>query len=187
MKSPTLLLFTVSLASCQPLYVAPAAAGGGTVATDDDSLRGIMRTASYRDTGFARVNDHAYATMLAGGTGDINVYVSLDAEPWYRAIEPEAAHTDRTFPVDGVIVREVLGADGERTKVTVMVRRADSYFTQGGNFLYGVTSPDGTPLTDSDGVVQWGMLDKCTTCHYPRAGDAFLFGVPNDNRTAATP
>ena len=77
-----------------------------------------------------------------------------------------------------VIVREVLDARGQITKLTVMAKGPPGYDPSLGDWWFAVTDPRGVPLTEN-GVVQLGRMNQCHNCHLDRGRDDFLFGVPS--------
>lgn len=124
---------------------------------------------------FARVSRAPYASSLAG-VGNIMMYVSQDARA-YRQIHPETTGSGVVIPPGTLIVRQVLDAQGQVTKVTLMAKQAAGYDSTLGDWWFGVTDPMGVPLQDANGP-QVGRLTDCHSCHIPRAQDDFLFGVP---------
>jgi len=61
--------------------------------------------------------------------------------------------------------------------VTLMAKMAAGYDSTLGDWWFGVTDPQGVPLSDANGP-QVGRLTDCHSCHIPRATDDYLFGVP---------
>jgi hypothetical protein len=143
----------------------------------------VLRSGAYRGPTFVKVNKEHYPTQL-NKTDLIDVFVSRDALDAYRPIVPDVNHQDRSFPLGGIIVREVQSQSGEVKKITVMVKQPPGYFPEVGDFLFGVTSPDGTLQSSDKGELLWGTLGQCVMCHDKRQGDAFLFGVPSANRSS---
>lgn len=76
-----------------------------------------------------------------------------------------------------MIVREVLDANGEVAKLTMMAKGPPGYDPTLGAWWFGVTDPNGRPLVQ-DGQLLVGRLTQCHECHSERADDDFLFGVP---------
>lgn len=124
--------------------------------------------------GFTRINQVPYASTVGAFT--INVYVNQDARD-FRRIHPESAGSQVTLPVGTLIVRQVLDASGQLTKVTLMAKGPAGYDPTIGDWWFGVTDPSGAPLSDASGV-EAGRLTECHGCHIPRASDDYLFGVP---------
>lgn len=133
----------------------------------------MLRAARAR--GFARIDQAAYASSL--GVGNIDVYINEDARD-YRRIHPEATGSGVTMPVGAVIVRNVLDATGNISKVTLMGKGPAGYDPTIGDWWFGVTDPAGNPLPEASGGPQVGRLTECHGCHIPRASDDYLFGVP---------
>lgn len=149
------------------------------VAMDDQAI--LSTAVHYRDSpAFVQVNDTAYASALGGGAF-INLYVSTHAFPAYATIESDAAGTGVVVPEGTLIVREVLDEAGNVKRLTLMAKGPPGYNPDLGDFWFGVTEPDGTPVVEN-GAPRLGRLQDCYGCHLARASDDFLFGVPADNR-----
>ncbi len=154
---------------------------------DDDAametmVREIVAQARYRTSEYRRMNGAPYPTELHD-TDRINVYAPDWAVADYARIEPARAGSGMAMDPDCVIVREVIGDDGAVSKVTVMAKAEPGYYPEGGDYYYGVLSPDGQRfVTGDDGRTLSGRLDLCATCHADRAGDDYLFGVPAEYR-----
>jgi hypothetical protein len=123
---------------------------------------------------FIRINRAPYASTV--GSFDIDVFISQDARG-YRRIHPETTGSGVTLPPGTLIVRQVLDAQGQVTRITVMAKQAAGYDPTLGDWWFGVTDPAGVPLQDASGP-QVGRLTECHGCHLPRARDDCLFGVP---------
>lgn len=135
-------------------------AGAGDDVTDFD--RAMMEIASSYKT-FTRINAKPYPSTL--GAFDINVYVRGDARE-YRGIHPDTAGTS-SIDVGTIIVREVLDANGRLSKLTLMAKGPRDYDPSLGDWWFAEL-----------GAV--GRLIDCHSCHIPRAGDDYLFGVPRE-------
>lgn len=127
---------------------------------------------------FTRINRAPYISTL--GAFNIDVYVS-EAARTYRRIHPETTGSRVTLPVGTLIVRRVLDAQGQVTKVTLMAKQAPGYDATLGDWWFGVTDPAGVPLDDGSGP-QVGRMTECHGCHIPRAQDDYLFGVPQQDQ-----
>ena len=123
---------------------------------------------------FKRINTQPYPSTL--GAFNIDVYASQDARD-YAKIHPETTGSHVTVPIGTLIVRQVLDANGQVTKVTLMGKATAGYDPTLGDWWFGVTDPSGNPLSDDTGL-QVGRLTQCHGCHVPRAEDDYLFGVP---------
>jgi len=123
---------------------------------------------------FTKINTKSYASAI--GAFNIDLYVNQDATE-FREIHPETTGSKVVLPVGTLIVRNVLDASGNITKVTLMGKGPAGYDPTLGDWWFGVTDPTGAPLTDTTGL-QVGRLSGCHGCHVPRASDDFLFGVP---------
>jgi hypothetical protein len=144
-----------------------------------DVAHGAFRTS----TDFAEVNAQEYTSSLAA-TSKINVWVNKIGFADYSGIEPEVSNSHHTVAPGPVIVREVFDMTGAVTKLTLMVKGPAGYNPTVGDFWFGVTNPDGTPMMDNGGQ-QMGKLTTCFACHQARASDGFLFGVPGAMRHGA--
>jgi hypothetical protein len=140
--------------------------------TPDAFDRAVMDVlADYRS--FARINRAPYSSTL--GQFKINVFTS-NANRDYKRIHPDTSRSNVELPPGTIIVREVLGSAGEVTKLTLMTKGEPGYDPRIGDWWFGVTDPQGVPLT-SNGRLQLGRLEECHGCHVPRAEDDYLFGV----------
>jgi hypothetical protein len=152
---------------------------------DDMQLSEMLARGDFRGGDYVRVNPEPFTSQLpANPEPQINVYVSNSALAVYAHISPDATGSHVEFPAGALVVREVL-LNGVVQKLTVMQRRAPGWYPAGGDFLYAVTDLTGAPIDDAHGAAQWGPLDSCVTCHAPRSGDSFLFGVPDRDRIPA--
>lgn len=129
---------------------------------------------------FTRINRAPYASTV--GSFNINVYVNRNQDAHaYRRIHPETTGSGVVLPPGTLIVRQVLDAQGQVTKVTLMAKQAAGYDPTLGDWWFGVTDPTGVPLEDASGP-QVGRLVDCHGCHLPRAQDDYLFGVPQQDQ-----
>ena len=132
--------------------------------------------------GFERVNASPSATELHA-TDQITVFAPADVIADYRRVDPNRSGSGVSLPEGTVIVREVWAAEGSMVRLTVMAKGAPGYFPGGGDYFYGVLSPDGTRFeSDDEGRPLRGRVEVCGTCHLDRSGDDFLFGVPETVR-----
>lgn len=156
------------------------AAAADTAVDQSAVLAGIAHGEYHYNPQFVPVNRDAYPSAVAMTTR-INVWVtSADAADYLR-ITPDAHDSGATVRPGTMLVREVLDASGQVAKLTLMVKGPPGYNPAVGDFWFGVTQPDGTPVV-ADGMEQMGKLDQCYSCHQTRAGDGFLFGVPAAHR-----
>jgi hypothetical protein len=149
-----------------PTEAQPDAAASNAVTDFDRAMMEIGR--SYRT--FPRINRRAYQSSL--GAFEINVFAHGDVSA-YRSIHPETTGTVAKLDVGTVIVREVLGTNGEVTKLTLMAKGPAGYDDTLGDWWFGEADPQGTPT-------RMGRLADCHGCHIPRASADYLFGVPKD-------
>jgi hypothetical protein len=180
MRSTGLLL--VGLVGCSTFESAGSPGGAqladaGTEIPDArvmDAIDREMIREAIRLGAFSRVNRAPYPSTV--GAFSIDVFVNQDLRG-YRRIHPETTGSGVMVSVGTIIMREVLDAQDQVTKVTLMAKQAAGYDSTLGDWWFGVTDPAGTPLDDGTGP-QVGRLTECHGCHLPRAQDDFLFGVP---------
>ena len=70
----------------------------------------------------------------------------------------------------------------QATEKELLVKHEPGYFPDVGDFAFGVTTPDGTPVNADDGTPIWGKVADCAQCHETRASSGFLFGVAAAHR-----
>lgn len=122
---------------------------------------------------FAKIDRRPYTSTL--GAFDINVFVHGDVNT-YRSIHPEStATTPVKLAVGTVIVREVLDANGQIAKLTLMAKGPAGYDGTLGDWWFGEADPAGNPT-------KMGRLTECHSCHVPRANEDFVFGVPREDQ-----
>ncbi len=145
-----------------------------TLGTDDEDM--LDRVADYRS--FRKINGAPYKS---GVKGTVNIWVSPEGADAYAARNPDRADGGPQIPVGTLIVREVLDEQGAVGKLTLMAKWPEGYQPELGDWWFGVTTPDVTPLF---GEADWqiGRMPDCHGCHVPHAGDDYLFGVPGDKR-----
>lgn len=144
--------------------------------------RAVVVNKSHLGTGFKKINSISYASAL-NSQQLIDVYVSAFGADNYNLVAPEKSDSNAQLPEETVIVREVKNLDGEFEKYTVMVKGPVGYFPNGGDFYYGVFDAEGNVINDAGGQAQSGALAVCGSCHLPRSGDGFLYGVPAEYKT----
>jgi hypothetical protein len=170
------------LTACLSAMDAPSsnpAAGGASV--DDAQILASVAGGAYRHgTRFVPVSAAAYPSAIAAQTS-INVWVTAADYAAYTRISPDASGSGASLAPGAIIVREVLDASGAVAKVTLMAKGPPGYNPTVGDFWFGVTQPDGTPMVDQ-GTAEVGKVSACFGCHMPRASDGFLFGVPAADR-----
>jgi hypothetical protein len=151
---------------------ATAAEPDAAVSSVTDFDRAMMEIArSYKS--FAKIDRRAYTSTL--GAFGINVFVHGDVNT-YRSIHPESTTTEAMkIDVGTVIVREVLDANGQVAKLTLMAKGPAGYDPTLGDWWFGQADPMGTPT-------KMGRLTECHSCHVPRANEDFLFGVPREDQ-----
>ena len=140
-----------------------------------DAVDRLMIQEATNAGAFAKIDRAPYASTV--GMFNIDVYVNQQNARTYRQIHPETTGSGAVLAPGTLIVRRVLDAQGQVTKVTLMAKQAAGYDSTLGDWWFGVTDPSGMPLEDASGP-QVGKLTDCHSCHIPRAQDDFLFGVP---------
>lgn len=160
--------FVLASATCAGCLV-------GDPSADPDSNLDAM-TLAHLDQyqGMPKINARPYASTL--GPFDVNWFAAGDLAA-YRRIHPEQAGSGVAITPGTVIVREVLDAQGQPAKLTVMAKGPPGYDPSLGDWWFAVTDPRGIPLVDN-GVLQVGRMQQCHDCHRDRTRDDFLFGVP---------
>jgi hypothetical protein len=149
--------------------------------TDDTVVLAMLRQRDFEGDGFVRINRTPFVSTLEPDRL-VTMFVSWDAAAAYQAVSPDQeAGGGEAFPVGGVIVRAASDLSGKPVALTLMVKHEPGYFPEGGDFLFGVTSLDGTPASDAHGRL-WGKVAECASCHEPRAQAGFLFGVAAADR-----
>jgi hypothetical protein len=153
--------------------------GGPTL--DDSSILARIAGGAYRtSTRFRPMSGAPYSSAVAAQT-NVDVFVSADDYASYARISPDKSGSGASLAPGAIVVREVLDASGAVAKLTLMAKGPPGYNPAVGDFWFGVTQPDGTPVVDN-GATQMGKLGECFGCHIPRAGDGYLFGVAAAHR-----
>jgi hypothetical protein len=134
---------------------------------------------------FERLNLRPYTSSVAA-PAQIGVWCTSSDFTDYNAVKPDKSGSHAHLAIGATIVREVLGADGNVAKLTLMSKGPAGYNPALGDYWFGVTKPDGTPVVDS-GQKLTGRLTQCYGCHIPRANDDYLFGVEEDSEHPDTP
>jgi len=183
----TMILFAALASGCMSMMGYPSsepAAGSGTV--DEASILASVAGGAYRQGArFEAVSGAPYPSAIAAQT-DVDVFVTTADYAMYARISPDQSGSGASLTPGATIVREVLDASGAVSKLTLMVKGPPGYNPTVGDFWFGVTTPDGTPVVDN-GVTQLGKVSACFGCHMPRASDGFLFGVPRADRATPPP
>jgi hypothetical protein len=162
--------------------VGDAGSGSSTEGVDPVAvLESIARGGYATSSAFTRVTAAPYESAAAAGTM-VSEWVSSFALNDYLAIAPEVTGSGATVPPGTTIVRAVLGEDGGVGKLTVMTKGPPGFNAALGDWWFAVTDPDGLPL-EEDGGAEMGKLSGCYSCHVPRSGDGYLFGVPLTDRS----
>ncbi len=177
------LVIALASAGCAELDQLEAPAPpppSGPVDIDEQVVLGLV--SHYRDPSvFDKISQTPYPSALTG-TALIALYSSKDATQSFAPIAPEFSGTKENIPAGGIVVREVLDADGNPLKLTVMAKGPAGYNTRLGDWYFAVTDLHGIPLLDSSGAPRSGKIVDCYGCHVPRASDDYLFGVPMSDR-----
>lgn len=163
-------MFGIGLATGMSLLV-----GAGCMSGSDAQVSVQIAQIVNSYPSYPRINRAAYPSTL--GAFDVDVYVSADGAEAYRAIEPDKSGSQAAMPVGTVIVRTVVDANRTVTKLTLMVKGSEDTNERCGGWWFGVADPSGHILADSSGIAQAGAVPACESCHIPRAGDDYVFGV----------
>lgn len=129
--------------------------------------------------GFEQINKLPYPSAL--GPPGIDLWVDPAGAAAYRKIDPGVDGSHASVPRGTMIVRAVFDDAGVLTKLTLMAKGPAGYDPTLGDWWFGVTDPDGTPIIEN-GAPMLGPLAACHECHLARAQDDFLFGVPAAQR-----
>ncbi|HEY2744085.1 MAG TPA: hypothetical protein VGL86_05665 [Polyangia bacterium] len=176
----TLLVSATLLGSgCLSLVIPEHAPAPAT--TDDATVEAMLANRDFMGSGFVEINHAPFPSDLETGRV-VTMYVSADAAAAYQAVSPDTTSAGAAFPVGGMIVRTSSDPNGTLEELTFMVKHEPGYFPAVGDFLFGVSAPDGTPAVDASGHTEWGALADCAQCHETRASSGFLFGVAVANR-----
>jgi hypothetical protein len=183
-ETALMLSTTVIAAGCLPAFPTGATSTEAAAQMDESAITASIANGAYRySPQFAPLNRDAYGSTAATGV-KINVWVTASQLTAYAKIDPGKAGTGVKLLPGGMIVREVLTADGSVAKLTLMVKGPPGYNSALGDYWFAVTEPDGTPL-EENGAKLTGKLTQCFGCHIPRANDDYLFGVPAAARQPA--
>jgi hypothetical protein len=161
----------------------PASSDAGTHgqadagSVDEAAILAIVATRAFRTSdSFVHATGAPYPSAVAVGSM-IDEWVSSVAAADYVAISLDGGASIPVLPVGSMIVREVMNDAGVVSEVTVLVKGPAGYNPAIGDWWWGVTDSEGSPLA-ADGGVLLGRLTQCYSCHLPRSGEDFLFGVP---------
>ena len=148
---------------------------------DEAGLQLLLAQHAFQGDGYSQVGSAGFDSTLEPGA-KVTMFVSQPAAAAYAAVSPESeVNTGPAFPFGGVIVRLPTDSDNHPMGFTVMVKHEAGFFPEAGDFFFGVTDVDGSPVSGADGV-EWGALPSCGSCHHTRAAAGFLFGVPQTAR-----
>lgn len=121
--------------------------------------------------------DGARASMAEPGSF-VHVFASARFATDYARIQPTASGSAVDLPRGDMVVREIYDAGGELEKITVIVRGPVDSNPAVGDLWFGVATPAGDWQLDDRGAPRYGALANCGGCHASRAGDGWLFGMP---------
>jgi hypothetical protein len=144
---------------------------------DEAAILAIVASGAFRSSdSFVHATGAPYPSAAVAGSM-IDEWVSSPTAADYEAISPDAGGPATALPVGSIIVREVIADGGVVTEMTVLVKGPAGYNPAIGDWWWGVTDGNGSPLSEDGGVLV-GRLTQCYSCHLPRSGEDFLFGVP---------
>jgi hypothetical protein len=158
------------------------AGGAAQAEVDTDAALATIANGGYRGVAFTHATRTPYPSTVAIGFF-VDEWVTSSSYAEYSKVEPDAGDSGAWLPPGSMVVRAVVDADADVTKLTVMLKGPAGYNPALGDWWFAETDPWGTPLTDDAGTLA-GRLPDCYGCHLPRSGDDFLFGVPLDDRPA---
>jgi hypothetical protein len=176
------LLGPVLVAGCfaDPPVPPPPQAATDAVMNEDAIIASVSNGVYRYSPQFAPINRQPYESTAAKGS-KINVWVTTSDFTAYSKVDPDKSGSNVKLPTGAMIVREVLAADGSVAKLTLMTKGPPGYNPELGDYWFGVTEPNGTPLQEN-GAKLTGKLTQCYSCHTPRTNDDYLFGVPQAPR-----
>lgn len=147
-------------------------------------LRMVAGGAYTKGSTFTEVTSKAYTSAI--GAGNVRVWVTTTGAEAYFAVDPAKTGSKIWLPRGSMIVRAVVDASGNPTKLTMMAKGSVGSNPALGDYWFAVTNPQGVPLANDAGAgVQTGAMQECFSCHIPRAQDDYLFGVPAASRATA--
>lgn len=142
-------------------------------ALDEQAVHSDLASGAFRGSRYVKLTPIPLHTTV-NETDWVDVFITRAAATAYL----EALVRQPRIDSGTVIVRAVLDEAGAMKKLTVMAKAPAGYYPDGGDWLYAVTAPDGTPLPDEAGQAQWGRLSDCAACHEGRRDHGWLFGLP---------
>jgi hypothetical protein len=144
---------------------------------DEGAILASVSHGAFRDSGaFVCVTHAAYPSEAVTGSTIVE-WVSAGAAAEYMAISPDGGAASASLTPGATILREVLDPAGAVEEMTLLVKGPPGYNPAIGDWWWGVTDPEGTPMVEDAGP-ELGRLSQCYSCHEPRAAEDFLFGVP---------
>jgi hypothetical protein len=159
--------------------------GGTTVDIDTAAILASIAGGAYATSSvFVEVTESPYPSAVATGSM-IREWVSTSGAAEYEKVAPTVTGSNALIPPGTTIVRAVLDSTGTVQELTLMSKGPAGYNAALGDWWFGVTDPSGNPAT-TDAGLELGKLEGCFSCHIPRSGDDFMFGVPLDDRATVT-
>jgi len=152
-----------------------AVAGCGEDDTQQAEWMDIDEVQSNLDTmseDFQLMNTQPFPSQVAADRF-INVWANELARSVYDDVHVDGEATGGRLPAGAMIVRELVDAEGQRVKYTVLVQQPEGSNPDTQDMWFSETGPDGKLRTDD-------LSATCFTCHAARPDHAFLFGVPLD-------
>jgi hypothetical protein len=168
MRTPALFTLSLVLSGCLESLVPIHPPN-----LDEVALRSELRAGAYHGDSFRRVTTAPIHSEL-NGSDWVDVFITRASAAEYQ----KAGTGEPQIQTGTVIVRSVLDEAGNTKKLTVMAKNPAGYYPDGGDWLFGVTALDGTPLADDTGQPLWGRVAACAQCHESRRDHGWLFGVP---------
>jgi hypothetical protein len=167
-----------------PASDVPAAGDAGAPPEiDTDTALAAIVDGGFRGGAFTHATRAPYPSSAAPGSF-VDEWVSSASYAEYAQVQPDAGDSGIEMPPGSMVVRAVVDSNDDVSKLTVMLKGPPGYNPALGDWWFAATDPSGVPLSDDAGVLA-GRLTGCYSCHLPRSGDDFLFGVPLDDRPAS--
>ncbi|HUB05803.1 MAG TPA: cytochrome P460 family protein [Myxococcales bacterium] len=144
-----------------------AGADAGTPPVPDSTIE--QEAAGYQQ--FTRLDSSSFPTQAHQCGCDVNVYANARALPAYRAIGDAGVAT--AFPAGSMLVKEMLGANGQPDALTVMYKQPPGYDSAGHDWWWGQLAPDGGVAGST------GQVAFCLACHASAPRSDLAFGAAN--------
>lgn len=179
-NAPDALSFDRPPTGNEPTTSETGDAGAGGAEIDTDTALAPIVDGGFRSGAFTHATHTPYPSSAAPGSF-VDEWVSSASYAEYSRIQPDAGGSGVVLPPGSIVIRAVVDSNDDVSKLTIMLKGPAGYNPALGDWWFAATDPSGNPLEDDAGVLA-GRLTGCYSCHLPRSGDDFLFGVPLDDR-----